>query len=88
MGHDNRIDESRSYLRLALEHIGKHGLPTDRICYSVWYEYASGRNRELNAAIDKHLESGGSISEKVIRQLFDQFVADNKETLSKLVRND
>ncbi|MCP3876246.1 MAG: GGDEF domain-containing protein, partial [Desulfobacteraceae bacterium] len=57
MRYNESIEDSRQYLRHALELIGKYKLPTDPVNYSIWYEYASGKNGELNAAIDKHLQS-------------------------------
>ena len=88
MRYDDTIDESRQYLRLTLELIGKHGLPTDPLNYCIWYEYASGKNEALNAAIDNHLESSGAFSEAISRQLFDQFIAGGTEKVSTLVQEE
>ncbi len=88
MQYNDTIDDSRQYLRLTLEMIGKHGLPTDPLNYCIWYEYASGRNEALNAAIDKHLESSGAFSEEINRQLFNQHIANGKETVTTLVREE
>ncbi len=86
MLYNDTIDDSRQYLRLTLESIGKHGLPTDPLNYCIWYEYASGRNAALNAAMDKHLESSGAFSEEINLQLFNQHIANGKETVTVLVR--
>ena len=51
MQYSEGIDESRRYLRLTLEMIGKYGLPTDPLNYCIWYEYVSGSNEELKVAI-------------------------------------
>jgi len=88
MRYDDTIDESRQYLRLTLELIGKHGLPTDPLNYCIWYEYASGKNEALNAAINNHLESSGAFSEAISRQLFDQFIAGGTEKVSTLVQEE
>jgi diguanylate cyclase len=88
MRYKDTIDNSRQYLRLTLELIGKHGLPTDPLNYCIWYEYASGRNEALNAAIDKHLESSGAFSEEINLQLFNQHIADGKATVTVLVREE
>ncbi|MFO7713664.1 diguanylate cyclase [Desulfosarcina sp.] len=85
MHYDDSVDSSRQYLRLALEMIGKNGLPTDPLNYCIWYEYASGKNGKLNAAIDNHLQSNLSFSEEISRQLFNQYVAAESETVSALV---
>jgi diguanylate cyclase len=88
MRYDDSIDDSRQHLRLALERIGKYGLPTDPVNYSIWYEYASGKNEKLNAAIDHHLESNGTFCEAISRQLFDQYIAGGRETVTTLVREE
>ena len=88
MQYDDTIDASRQYLRLALELIGKYGLPTDPLNYCVWYEYASGKNRELNAVIDRYLEEKGTFSEELCQQLFNQHIASGKEKVTTLVREE
>ena len=88
MRYDDTIDDSRQYLRLTLELIGKHGLPTDPLNYCIWYEYASGKNAELNAAIDSHLERGSTFSEELNQQIFNQYIAGETETLTNLVREE
>src|SRR5210317_1660818 len=88
MQYNDTIDDSRQYLRLTLELIGKHGLSTDPLNYCIWYEYASGRNQALNAAIDKHMESSGAFSEEISRQLFYQHIAKGQETVTTLVREE
>jgi diguanylate cyclase len=88
MQYDDTIDASRQYLRLALELIGKYGLPTDPLNYCVWYEYASGKNSELNAAIDRHLEEKGTFPEELSQQLFNQHIVNGKEKVTTLVREE
>lgn len=85
---DDGIEASRRHLRLALELIGKHKLPTDPINYHIWYDYASGKNGELNAAIERHLESGRLFSAEVSRQIFSQYVAGDGEVMANLVREE
>jgi diguanylate cyclase len=86
MQYNDSIEDSRQYLRLTLELIGKHGLPTDPLNYCIWYEYASGKNVKLNAAIDNHLKSSGAFSEEINRQLYNQYIAGGSETVTTLVR--
>ena len=88
MYYDDTIDDSRRHLRLALELIGQHGLSADPMNYCIWYEYASGKNGQLNAAIDHYLESQDSISAEVARQLFDQYIADSRTKMTELVREE
>lgn len=88
MQYDDTIDDSRQFLRHTLELIGKHGLPTDPLNYCIWYEYASGKNEELNTAINNHLQNKAAFSEEIIRQLFNQYIAGGKETVTTLVRDE
>jgi len=86
MQYKDSIDDSRQYLRLTLELIGRHGLPTDPLNYCIWYEYASERNEKLKAAIDDHLNKNGTFSEEINRQLYNQYIAGGSETVTKLIR--
>ncbi|BBO92613.1 GGDEF domain-containing protein [Desulfosarcina ovata] len=88
MHYTDTIDDSRQYLRLALELIGKHGLPTDPLNYCIWYEYASGRNEHLNQSIDEHIKKNGSFSVDVLRQIYNQHVIGQAETVTHLVREE
>jgi len=67
-------------LRLALEMIGKCGLATDPLNYCLWYEYVSGRNEPLNAAVDRHLQSSSAFSEEISRLLYHQHLTNDKGT--------
>jgi diguanylate cyclase len=86
MQYNDSIEDSRQYLRLSLELIGKHGLPTDPLNYCIWYEYASEKNEKLNAAIDDHVKNNGSFSGKISQQLYNQYIAGGSETVTALVR--
>ncbi len=88
MRYDDSIDESRQYLRLTLELIGKHGLPTDPLNYCIWYEYVSEKNQRLNAAMDSHIARNGAFSDEIGRQLFNQYIANGNETVTTLVREE
>lgn len=87
MQYNDSIEDSRQYLRLTLELIGRHGLPTDPLNYCIWYEYASDKNGKLNAAIDDHLKNSGTFSEEINRQLYNQYIADGSEKMTTLVRD-
>jgi len=88
MRYNDGIDDSRRYLRLTLELIGKHGLPTDPLNYCIWYEYVSGNNEELKAAIDNHLGNGGTFSAETNQQFYNQYIATDQERLTSLVREE
>lgn len=88
MQYNDGIEDSRRCLRLTLELIGKHGLPTDPLNYCIWYEYVSGNNQELKAAIDDHLKKGGAFSAETNQQLYNRHIASEQEMLVTLVRKE
>lgn len=88
MLYSDSIEDSRLYFRLALEEIGKFGLPIDPLNYCIWYEYFSERNSALNKSIDDHLQRDGTFSSEVSRQHFNQFILNGSESLNELVQNE
>ena len=88
MQYNDGIDDSRRYLRLTLELIGKHGLPTDPLNYCIWYEYVSGKNEELKTAINDHLKKKGTFTTETNQQLYNQYIASDQEMLTTLVRKE
>jgi diguanylate cyclase len=87
MQYDDSIEDSRQYLRLALELIGKFQLPTDPLNYCIWYEYASERNQALSAAINQHLESDQVFSQTDGLRLLTQYIAGIDEKLNDQIKD-
>ena len=88
MDYQDSIEESRQYLRLALEWIGKIGLPTDPMNYCIWYEYVSGRNQAIQKAIDGHLRGGGTFSQEISKQIFTQYIARGSAKVNQLIEGE
>ena len=88
MQYHHSLDDSRQYLRLALELIGKLNLPTNPMSYCICYEYVSETNAELNASIDACLQNNTTLSEADCRQLYDQYIARGQEKVNSLVREE
>ena len=84
----NPTDDSRQYLRLTLELIGLHDLPTNPLNCAIWYAYESGKSKPLDVAIDKHMENNGVISSETSRRLFEQHIANGEEMGLLLVREE
>jgi|GEM_PF-2917181 len=61
--------------KAAFKLIGQHRTSADPKSYAVWYEYALGKNEDLNAAIDKTLALEQGISSAELRQLHETFLA-------------
>lgn len=88
MQYDESIEESQQYLRLALEQIGKHRLPTNPINYSIWYEYATGKNIALNETIDNYLGDTDAFNNGLSKKIYHECIAGKKEVLNDLIRNE
>jgi len=88
MQYNDNMDDSRQYLRLALELIGKFSLPTNPLNYCIWYEYVSDSNPALSASIDAYLQNNAAFSEEFSRQLYDQHIARGKEKVTSMVREE
>ena len=84
MLYNDTIDDSRQYLRLALELIGKFSLPTNPLNYCVWYEYVSDKNPDLKVSIDAYLQDNTNFTEEFSHQLYDNFIAGSREELKEL----
>ena len=87
MQSNDSIENSREYFRLAIEQIGKLGVPIDPLNYSIWYEYFAGGNKMLNAAIDAHIGDPGAFSNGFSKLLYEKFIVDKKEQLNDMVRD-
>ncbi len=88
MQYRDSVVQSQQYLRLAIEYMGKLKVATDPINYSIWYEYASGKNEGLNSEIDTRLEKSESFSYETTKNLFDQYIATPEQKVSTIVRKE
>jgi diguanylate cyclase len=85
MKYSHSKTESAEYLRQALPLMSKHDAPFHPISYAVWYEYVSGMNRSLNAAVDALSTHGIPLTGKDVEALFNRHVADvTSETASSI----
>ncbi|MFH2057426.1 MAG: GGDEF domain-containing protein [Pseudomonadota bacterium] len=76
MSYTEERNKAGEYLRLALTNIAKHNLPADPINYTVWYEYASGKNAKLKKAIDFSVETKKPLNKSMIEELYQKYVID------------
>ena len=89
MHYLDSLEQSNEFLRLALGEMGKHGIPPDPLNYAVWYEYVSGRNANLKAAIDQQVKSSAkTLDAEMSRNLYDQYVADEKRLILDTIRSE
>jgi diguanylate cyclase len=88
MSYSDSQEKSSEYLRLALKHMGRYGVPVDPINYAVWYEYVSGRNRQLKEAIEAHLKDSNDFTEEVNHCLYKNYIADEDRALMEKIRDE
>lgn len=75
MRYDHSIAQSAEFLRLALKRMMQQLAGLHPASYSIWYQYVSGVNQPLQAAIDEHLEKHGQLDDETTYKLYAQFVA-------------
>lgn len=88
MQYSDTIEQSSEYLRLALDHMGRHQIPVDPANYSVWYEYVSGKNEQLKLVIDNVLEKSKIITPELNKTLYERYVASEHKIIIKKIREE
>ncbi|PCJ30044.1 MAG: GGDEF domain-containing protein [Moraxellaceae bacterium] len=62
------------FLRLTIPRMSNLAIPITPENYTVWYEYSSGVNLDLNRAIDDFLNNGVEFTPEVNRELYDTYI--------------
>ena len=70
MRYQESAAESAELLRLILPRIAKHGGAYVPTTYSLWYEYLSGVNPKLIAAVDQRLQDATPLTQGEIEKLY------------------
>ncbi|HEY1089560.1 MAG TPA: GGDEF domain-containing protein [Burkholderiaceae bacterium] len=86
MRYTDSMERSAEYLRGALAQMTRQRAALHPTSYSVWYEYVSGRNPELQQAMGKLLANGGTLDEQQTWRLFSQHVAEWDERDTQRIR--
>lgn len=80
---DMRYTESREksaeLLRVALRLMNEHAAALNPVTYTVWYEYASGANAQLNQALDRLCQTQPKLDDAAMQQLYSEHIADVDE---------
>lgn len=77
------IETSGAYLRMALKEIAGYDLAYNPLTYAVWYEFATGRNPELNNEIRALKKKGKQITGDMVTKWFKQYIANQQLTLAE-----
>jgi len=73
------LEESAGYVRLALPLMSQYNIPITPRNYAVWYDYVSGKSRELRDAIDAMLEKAEQFSDEINDVLYQRFCSEVDE---------
>ena len=86
MNYSESSLQAGEFLRLTLGFLAKHNLSATPVNYTVWYEYASGKNPKLRQAIDRMLENKLSLNNKHVEALYQKFISDgDRMVISRLL---
>ncbi len=77
------IETSGAFLRLALKEIAGYDLPYNPVTYAVWYEFAAGRNAELNDEIHAHKKNKEQITAEMVSAWFKTYIANEQFILAE-----
>lgn len=77
------VEESGQYLRLALKSISENNHPYNPIVYSLWYDYATGRNEQLLKEVELIQSEDQGVSFDQVSGLFKKHVADSQLLLAE-----
>jgi diguanylate cyclase len=78
-GSETPLEETAGYVRLALPLMSQHNIPITPRNYAVWYDYVSGKSRELREAIDAMLEKAEQFSDEINDMLYQRFCSEVDE---------
>lgn len=78
------LEDTARYVRLILPLMTKHRIPITPINYATWYYYVSGKNKELNEAIDSIIEKNEPFLEKTNEEIYKRFFLEEENTLNEI----
>ncbi|WP_022664118.1 GGDEF domain-containing protein [Desulfospira joergensenii] len=76
MNYTENRTRAGEYLRLALGHMAKYNLPATPVNYTIFYEYAAGKNLKLRNAVEAAFKSAAPLNPERMEKFYTKFVAD------------
>lgn len=70
----NNNDNATTLLRQVIPQMTSLSIPITPRNYAVWYEYFSGKNRELITAVNHYVNNDLTFTEEINNRLFQQFI--------------
>lgn len=87
MHYSDTREQAAELVRLALPMMSRNGIPASPEHYTVWYEYASGRNQPLKQALDEALVQQ-QMDTALSGALYDQFFEAPKAQAAEQLRSE
>jgi len=78
-GNQTHLEETTGYVRLALPLMSQYNIPITPRNYAIWYDYVSGKSKELREAIDGMLEKAEQFTDQINDMLYQRFCAEADE---------
>jgi len=86
MNYSESNSQAGEFLRLTLGFLAQHNLSATPVNYTVWYEYASGKNPKLRQTIDQMLEKRLPLNNNHVETLYQKFISDgDRVVISRLL---
>ena len=86
MNYSESNSQAGEFLRLTLGFLAQHNLSATPVNYTVWYEYASGKNPKLRQTIDLMLEKNLPFNSNHVETLYQKFISDgDRVVISRLL---
>lgn len=85
MRYRDTITQSAEYLRLALQRMTRQEAGLHPVSYALWYEYVSGVNPALNAAVDAFTRDGARLNDEITYELYEKHIAELDEESSQRI---
>jgi len=82
MKYEATVEQAAEYARLALPQMARHRIAANPINYAVWYEFVSGSNIPLAAAINTLLADNRPLTEEVNEELFREYIGSRNEQVA------
>lgn len=68
--YSDSMEQSAEFLRLTVPYLSSSATSMDPISYALWYEYVSGRNAEVRAALDQLTKDGKRLTPEATLALY------------------
>ena len=85
MKYTDSLEKSAEYLRQAVQFMTRQAAALHPVSYTIWYEYASGKNDSLRKDIDVMTANGSVLDEKATHDLYRKHIAEIDEATAERV---